>query len=153
MPLLSSIAHQKLPMNISSRIAITALAVFSLSACTPMLVKTHPDTPPEKVAKLKSASLALDHAAYKTQFSMYAIRQPNGGYGEFVQVGNTWTGFPQQLEIPEGSYLLSVQCATSSQFGYLRMPVTLAGGAEYEISCEPADGRLNTVVGHIKRLN
>ena len=118
-----------------------------------MLVKTHPDTPPEKIAKLKSASIKLDNAAYKTQFSMYAVRQPYGGYGEFVQVGNTWTGFPQQLEMPEGSYLLSVQCATQAQFGYIRMPVTLTGGAEYEISCEPADGRLNSVVGHIKKLN
>ncbi len=144
---------KKFQVNIVAKFFLTSALAYSLSGCAPTLVKTHPNTPVEKIARLKNATIKLDNAAYTTYFSMYAPRHPSGSFGEFVQVGNSWTGFPTQLEMPVGSYLLSIQCSTNAQFGYLRMPVTLEARASYEVSCEPAEGRLNTVIGRLKKLD
>jgi hypothetical protein len=77
-------------------------------------------------------------------FVSYAALEP-GIKPTFNKVGDAFTGYPKELTMLPGRYLVMTRCATGNQYAFPALRLAVAAGEVYEVKCEPVADQLSRV--------
>lgn len=125
-----------------------ALAATLLAACAPATVQTYegPAKPPGEIAVLRGVSdEALGTGVrYYVFFVSYASYLP-GLKPVFNKVGDSFTGYPRELSMLPGDYIVMTRCATGNQYAFPAIRLKLAAGDNIEVRCVPVPNALSRV--------
>ena len=80
---------------------------------------------------------ALRGEIYLAQFESYARRITDQGL-EFQKVGNNFTGYPTELHMVPGRYVILARCFGGGGYGFPSLDFDVLPGMTYEVSCESA---------------
>jgi len=114
---------------------LAVLVAAPLAGCVLPPVQTYEGQPKPRteIGIVKSPRGDL----YLGQFSSYA-RRVSGEKLEFQKVGNAFTGYPTELHMVPGRFLILVRCSGGGGYGFPSMDFDVLPGMTYEISCESA---------------
>jgi len=146
-------------------LALVGVAALAGCATQPLVVKTFSeDLPPSKFAVIKKSSQEMEGLTFSTWFAGYSRVMADQVF-PFVETGNTWTGFASELQLLPGTYLLSAGCqrmghavvtgnggVSYSGLAYIRLPVLVEAGQNYEVYCEAVPNRVGLVRGKYRPI-
>jgi hypothetical protein len=125
-----------------------ALAIGLLAGCAPAMVQTYQGPPKDRsqIAVLKgiAAEAPGTGRTYYVFFTSYAEFDP-ARKPVAIKVGDSFTGYPKELTMLPGPYLVVTRCATGNQYAFPVIRINLEAGAEYEVRCEPVPNMLSQV--------
>ena len=124
------------------------LLALALTGCgTPGPVQTYegPARPTSDVAVLKGLS-----AGYRAGFSSYARREI-GLKTEFQQVRSFGQGYPNEIHLLPGTYLVMLHCNDGRGYGFPAVELAVVGGVTYEIGCRQPIGEARKIEAFLFR--
>src|SRR5690606_23472603 len=98
---------------------------------------------PSEVAILKGKPNVFSGASYLVAFSSYA--DISKGDKKFKDVGDEFFGWPQEIHMLPGKYLIITRCYVGNQYAFPSVPVEVLAGVTYEVTCSPVPDKLSTV--------
>jgi hypothetical protein len=112
-----------------------ALVGIVVAGCAVPPVQTY-DGPPKPAVEIAIVR-SVGEGAYRGRFSSYA-RHIRDQKLEFQSVGNSLTGYPTEIHLVPGHYLILVRCDGGGGYGFPSVDFDVLPGMTYEISCESA---------------
>lgn len=85
-------------------------------------------TPIAKPARTTQARISI----FSGEFHAYAQASTPSS---FLNVGDYWSGYPVELRMSPGKYVLMVRCDNGKSHAFPTMPISLSAGFTYEVSC------------------
>lgn len=126
----------------------SALAATLLAACAPATVQTYegPAKARNEVAVLRGVADESPGTGvrYYVFFVSYASYVP-GVKPFFNKVGDSFSGYPKELTMLPGDYIVMTRCATGNQYAFPAIRLRVAAGDDFEVKCEPVPNALSRV--------
>ena len=97
-----------------------------------------------KVSVVRGVITEFAGSNYHTFFASYAPFVP-GKKPEFQNVGDAFVGYPRELHMAPGSYLLLTRCHIGNQYAFPSVHLDAVEGMTHEIICEPVSDELSKV--------
>ncbi|HAS6346980.1 TPA: hypothetical protein I7241_03255 [Vibrio vulnificus] len=125
------------------------LSVFLLNGCVGT-VRTYEGEkkPNEEIAVIQGKTYELGGASYHVYFASYADLSVEER--KFKDVGDAVVGYPQEIHMLPGEYLILTRCHVGSSYAFPAVKARVKAGEVYEVQCGPVRDKLNTVGAVIK---
>lgn len=104
------------------------------------------------VVKSRAHEFVGSGSRYFAFFASYAKLEP-GQKPVFQNVGNEFTGYPKELRMLPGKYMVMIRCGTQGQFAFPSFNFEAVAGATYEVICEPVANQLSTVKATVEKID
>lgn len=104
-----------------------------------------PARPASEVAILKGIS-----AGYRAGFASYA-RSGVGPKTQFTNVRSFGQGYPNEIHLLPGAYLVMLHCNDGRQFGFPAIEIAVEAGMTYEIGCRQPIGEARKIEAFLFR--
>ncbi|MFZ3183834.1 MAG: hypothetical protein WA173_06800 [Pseudomonas sp.] len=99
--------------------------------------------PPNEVAIIKAKTNEFSGASYFVNFASYA--DISKGDRKFKDVGGEFIGWPSEMHMLPGKYLIRTNCYIRQQYAFPSVSVEVLAGITYEVTCRPVPDKLSTV--------
>lgn len=124
---------------------LAALYVFfTLSGCVGVVKTYSGEKSIDQIAIIKGGNLEFAGNRYHTFLVSYAPIV-KGEKAKFQNVGDSFIGYPREIHIEPGRYLVMTKCYIANQYAFPAVEFEAAGGMTYEIQCEPIPDELSRV--------
>ena len=87
---------------------------------------------------------ALDDERFTLGFTSYADFA-GGDMSDFKSVGNSWIGYPKEMTMLPGRYLVMTHCATGAYYAFPSFMFMARAGKSYEVKCQYVKGELGKI--------
>lgn len=114
-------------------------------------VQTYPGAPQalNKISVVKGINQEFAGNTYRTYFTSYAFLT-SGVKPELNRVGDSFVGYPNELHMAPGNYLIQTRCSVGSQYAFPAIELEASEGISYEISCQPVSDELSKVKAFVR---
>lgn len=123
---------------------VVALCVFALSGCVGVVKTYSGEKSIEQIAIIKGGTLEFAGNRYHTFLVSYAPIV-KGDKPIFQNVGDSFIGYPREIHVEPGKYLIMTKCYITNQYAFPSVAIETLGGMTYEIQCEPIPDELSRV--------
>jgi len=124
------------------------LMLLTLAGCgTPGPVQTYegPARSTDEIAILKGLS-----TGYRAGFASYARREI-GLKTEFTKVRGFGQGYPNEIHLIPGTYIVLVHCSSGQQYAFPSVELSVQEGFTYQIACEQSSTDARKVGAYVSR--
>jgi hypothetical protein len=118
--------------------------LFALTGCVGVVKTYSGERNIEQIAIIKGGDLEFAGNRYLTFLASYAPIV-EGNKPESHSVGNSFTGYPREIHIEPGKYLVMTKCHIANQYAFPAVAIEAEAGMTYEIKCEPIPDQLSRV--------
>lgn len=84
-------------------------------------------------------------------FASYSKLEP-GSKLDFQQVGNAFAGYPSEMHMLPGKYLVMTRCVIGGQYAFPSFTLEAVAGATYEVLCSPVADQLGRVKVTVQKI-